>query len=130
MPFLRSTDEQLQDARDSTDDGWTVVHIDTCLGSYLQDHHNRDGELLLGTYVTGSNTVGEVLDGLEDEFRNVGWQLGEDRKGYDHDKAQATLAKLREDNADRLDRIFDTSRWRFSTMTRSRRPTRFLKLGS
>lgn len=45
-----------------------VTHIDTCLGCYLQDHHNRPGELLLGVPVDGSTTYQEVLDALMDEL--------------------------------------------------------------
>jgi len=33
----------------------TISYIDTCRPDYLQDHHNRDGELLLGVCLAGQN---------------------------------------------------------------------------
>lgn len=106
-PLLPSMDEQLDAIRVA--EGWSIVHIDTCLPCYLQDHHNRDGELLLGVYVDGNSTVKDVLDGLDDEFRSIAWDIASERAGYDDDKASAVLAKLRQDNADKLDALFDSS---------------------
>lgn len=45
-----------------------ISHIDTCLSCYLQDHHNRAGELLLGVPVDGTTTMGDVLQGIRDEY--------------------------------------------------------------
>jgi hypothetical protein len=57
MPFgLKSTDEQLADIRADTDSGYALVHVDTCLGCFLQDHHNRDGEFLIGVTVDDNST--------------------------------------------------------------------------
>lgn len=109
MPILPSLEEQLRSAREEAGTDFIVAHIDTCLSCYLQDHHNRDGELLLGVYVDGETTIGEVLDQLSGEFASIGWDLGEDRRGFDYDKAKAALARFGEENADRLDRIFDPS---------------------
>lgn len=50
----------------------SVSHIDTCLSCYLQDHHNRDGELLLGVPVDGTTTNKAVMDALESEFASGG----------------------------------------------------------
>lgn len=105
--ILASLDEQLRSAREASGESFMWAHIDTCLSSYLQDHHNRDGELLLGVHVDGTTTIGDLLDNLDGEFRALAWDMGEFRKGYDHDKAKTALDKLAADNADRLDRLFD-----------------------
>lgn len=49
------------------------THIDTCLPDYLTDHHNRDGELLIGVSVdrymtndTVRQALGYELTGIED----------------------------------------------------------------
>lgn len=107
--MIRSTQDQLRDIREESATEFSVTHIDTCLPDYLQDHHNRDGELLLGVPVNADSTVGEVMDGLLDEFRAVAWDLGEYRKGYSHDKAKAAVKGLIVDNDERRDRIFDSS---------------------
>lgn len=106
--MIRSTDHQLRDIREERGD-FAITHIDTCLSSFLSDHHNRDGELLLGVYVDGSTTVADVLDGLDSEFATIGWDLGESRKGFDYDKAKQALADLRNNAADKLALIFDSS---------------------
>lgn len=41
-----------------------VTHIDTCLPCYLQDHHTRDGETLIGIRVDGGTTNAEVKNDL------------------------------------------------------------------
>ena len=69
MPLLPSLDQQLASAREASGESFLWAHIDTCLSCYLNDHHHRDGELLLGAFVAGNTTIGEVLDGHEDEFR-------------------------------------------------------------
>ena len=83
-------------------------HIDTCLSSFLLDHHNRDGELLLGVAVDGASTVGNVLDDLEAELREVILEEGE-RGGFTYEGARQALADQRNENLDRLDRLFDSS---------------------
>lgn len=45
----------------------TIEHIDTCFGCYLTDHHNRDGETLLGVPVDGTTTYREVKSQLRGE---------------------------------------------------------------
>lgn len=109
--MIRSQDQQLRDIRAELDElgGFAVTHIDTCLGSFLSDHHNRDGELLIGVNVDGSATVGEVLDGLADEFRSYGFELGESRKGFDYEKAKAAIDAVRRENATEYSQLFDAS---------------------
>lgn len=107
--LLPSLDQQLRSARESSGQEFLWAHIDTCLSCYLNDHHNRDGELLLGVYVDGTSTISQVLARLVDEFRQVGWQIAEYRRGYDHDKATAALAYLINENSDRGEKLFDSS---------------------
>jgi hypothetical protein len=71
-PLLPSMDEQLATIRDASDNGVALVHIDTCLSSYLQDHHNRDGECLFGVYVDGNSTVADVKWALLNEVASTG----------------------------------------------------------
>ena len=42
-------------------------YLDTCLPDYLQDHHNRPGEMLVGAYLGDNvdNTVEQIIDGLD-----------------------------------------------------------------
>lgn len=47
-----------------------ATHIDTCLSSYLTDHHNRDGECLVGIYPRGQS-AGEAADEVCDEFDHL-----------------------------------------------------------
>ena len=108
MPILPSLDRQLASAREASSTEFAVTHIDTCLSCYLTDHHNRDGELLLGVYVDGSTTVEAVLDGLRDEFRQFS-DLAEDRRGFDYDKALAAIEAVREENKENADELFDSS---------------------
>lgn len=49
-----------------------VSHIGTCFPDYLTDHHNRDGELLIGVYVDGKTTVREVFEGVIEEWHATG----------------------------------------------------------
>ncbi len=102
-----SLDQQTRAAREAAGVSFMWHHIDTCLPCYLRDHHNRDGELLLGVPVAGEYLIEDVLDALEDEFHQIAWQLGENRKGYDHDEAQKALQHLRDENEERLGRVFD-----------------------
>ncbi len=69
---IKSTQEQLADFREAAESGVAIVHVDTCLASYLRDHHNRDGECLFGVYVDGATSIAEVRDGLTDEIRATG----------------------------------------------------------
>jgi hypothetical protein len=64
-----------------------VTHIDTCLPSYLQDHHNRPGELLLGADVDGATSYQEVLDELLDGLN----RLDLDPDSFDYDAAEAAI---------------------------------------
>lgn len=90
-PFLPSMEDQLAAIRADTESGFACVHIDTCLSSFLNDHHHRDGELLLGAIVFGDTTIGDVKNELLSEFDSVGWDLGSTRAGYDHDKARKAI---------------------------------------
>jgi len=107
--ILPSLDQQTRAARETAGVDFMWHHIDTCLSCYLLDHHNRDGELLLGVYVDGSMTVGQVLANLVADFGEVAWHLGESRKGYDDDKAFTALGRLINENADVKDKLFDSS---------------------
>ena len=112
MSFLPpSQDQQLRAIREESGENFVLTHIDTCLSCYLQDHHNRDGELLLGVFIDGSATIGDVLDGLADEYRQIGWELGEDRLGFDYDKGQAAIDNLRQsaEESGLLSKPFDSS---------------------
>lgn len=48
-----------------------ATHIDTCLSCYLTDHHNRDGEALVGIIPRGQS-VDEAASELADETESVG----------------------------------------------------------
>lgn len=89
--FLPSVQEQLASARESSSSGYVCTHVDTCLGTYLNDHHNRDNELLLGVFVDGNSTYGDIKLALVEEFNQIGYELGENKPGYDHDKARAAI---------------------------------------
>jgi hypothetical protein len=43
-------------------------HLDTCALSALLNHHNREGELLIGVFVNGNTTHGDVRRELLDEL--------------------------------------------------------------
>jgi hypothetical protein len=107
--ILPSLDQQTRAAREDEGVEFMWHHIDTCLPGYLRDHHNRDGELLLGVYVDGNSTVKDVLSDLVNEFRDIAYDMGESRAGYDHDKAKAALMRLTDENADRAAKLFDSS---------------------
>jgi len=92
-PFLPSVQDQLQARRDESDDGFACVHIDTCLSSFLNDHHNRDGELLLGAIIFGDTSIGEVKNELLSEFDSVAYDLAGERAGYDHARARAAILR-------------------------------------
>jgi nucleoside-diphosphate-sugar epimerase len=75
MYGLPSMSEQLDAIREES--GVTFAHVDTCIGCYLQDHHNRDGECLFGVYVDGTTTIGDVKKALADEVRSTGDRVDE-----------------------------------------------------
>jgi hypothetical protein len=93
-PFLPSVEDQLQARRDETESGFACVHIDTCLSSFLNDHHHRDGELLLGAIVFGDTTIGAVKNELLSEFNSIAYDLAGEKPGYDHDKARQAILDL------------------------------------
>ena len=107
--FPLSLKQQTDNAREASGHSFMWHHIDTCLSCYLYDHHNRDGELLLGVFVDGLCTVEEVFDGLKDEFRQIAYDLGESRLGYDHDKAAEALDRLIAENESVRSKLFDSS---------------------
>ncbi len=109
MPLLPSLDQQLRSAREASDSKFMVSHIDTCLSCYLHDHHNRDGELLLGVFVDGAATIGQVLDGLRDEYRQIAYEMGSNRLGFDYDAGLAAIDSLIAENEERSGNIFDSS---------------------
>lgn len=101
---LKSTQEQLADIREASETGVAFAHIDTCLGSFLSDHHNRDGECLFGVYVDGTTTVGDVWTGLLDEVRATGDRIPDSVSDYALDRAFLDLFDGLDRNA-----IFDSS---------------------
>lgn len=108
--MIRSTNDQLRDIREQSESGFACVHIDTCLPCYLQDHHNRDGELLLGVPVDGDTTGQEVKEALLDEFQQIAWDMRGESPGYDHDKAQAAIIEWFADvHPAKMPRPFDPS---------------------
>lgn len=80
----------------------SVSHIDTCLGSYLQDHHNREGELLVGVYVTNATTMKEISEGIMSEINSSDWGLPEE---LTDEAIQAAI----DDEVPATDIIFDAS---------------------
>jgi hypothetical protein len=108
-PFLPSVQEQLQTRRDESETKFAVTHIDTCLPCYLNDHHNRDGELLLGVFVDGNATVGAVLDDLLDEYRQIGYEMGENRMGFDYCAGLKAIEAEIAENSDNRGKLFDSS---------------------
>ena len=46
---------------------FTVEHIDDCLPCYLTDHHNREGECLIGVPIDSTTTAQQVFDHLYGE---------------------------------------------------------------
>ena len=48
---------------------YKLQHTDTCLPCYVQDHCNGENERLLGVYVDGLTTYGEVRNALHDEMK-------------------------------------------------------------
>lgn len=49
----------------------TVCHIDTCHPCYLQDHHQRAGEHLIGVSVDGTTTYATLLEELTAEMNGT-----------------------------------------------------------
>ena len=109
MPLLPSLDQQLRNVREASESPFVVSHIDTCLSCFLNDHHNRDGELLLGVFVDGVATVGQVLDGLRDEYRQIAYEIGSNRLGFDYDEGLKAIDSVIAENADNRDKLFDSS---------------------
>ena len=48
----------------------TAQHIDTCFVDFLQDHHNRDGEMLLGVSVSEGMSADDVIEDLMREVHS------------------------------------------------------------
>mgnify|MGYP000982322190 FL=1 len=76
-----------------------MTGVQTCalpiLSSFLLDHHNRDGELLLGVFVDGSYTEGDLLAALLDELRDASASIDpDDVPGWDYDSAKAAAKSL------------------------------------
>lgn len=107
--ILPSLDQQTRAARESAGVTFMWHHIDTCLSCFLHDHHNRDGELLLGVYVDGESIIKDVLDDLRNELQCFGYDLGSGRAGYDHEEAKAALDRFFDDISVPLDSLFDPS---------------------
>lgn len=108
---LTSLQEQIDRKHVESGEDFLCVHLDTCLSSYLHDHHNREGELLLGAFVDGQTTYGEVLAEVLSEFDSVAYELSGESPGYDHAKARAAVrAAFSELHPMELDRsYFDSS---------------------
>lgn len=76
-------------------DSFTCSHVDTCLSSFVLDHHNREGELLLGVFVDGVAKHADVLHGLLDELRDATAAIDPaDLPGFDYDSAKAAAKSL------------------------------------
>ena len=67
----------------------TVIHVDTCLPCYLQDHHNREGERLLAAPVDGGTRTWLVKESLRDEINAADLPTAEH-----YTAARAALATL------------------------------------
>lgn len=81
-----------------------VTHIDTCLGSFLLDHHNRPGELLIGVVVDGETSYQEVKDELQSELQNRLLDAG----GFDYEAAANAIDEEFSTVSD-MDKPFDSS---------------------
>lgn len=66
----------------------TARYVDTCLPDYLQDHHNRPGEMLVGSYLgmTKEDTALEMLQNMDDDSVLP--------PGWDPDTVQAEIAMV------------------------------------
>lgn len=84
---------------------FTAQHIDTCLSGYLNDHHNRDGELLLGAYVDGNTTYQEVLDELLSELNARDMTFD---GSFNYDSAEAAIRDQFSTVPD-MSKVFDAS---------------------
>jgi len=82
----------------------TLSHIDTCLPDYLQDHHNRDGELLLGVAIDNKTTFTDVKSALLYEFKDVGADAAPDEADF-----LAALAEFFAPYSDVMSAEFDDS---------------------
>lgn len=67
----------------------SISHIDTCLPCYLQDHHNREGEVLLQASVDGSTNYRQVHAALFDQWHNEAEV--EIPEGYEVEQASAEI---------------------------------------
>lgn len=71
---------------------YAVQHIDTCFPDHLTDHHNRDGALLLGVFVHGETTFGEVKAALLSEFDDATSSIDpESLPGFDDEAARKVI---------------------------------------
>lgn len=87
-------------------------HIDTCLSSFLLDHHNRPGSLLVGVFADGNSTFGDIRRELLSELAQATNAIDpDDLPGFDYDAAkQAALALFADKHPMELDRsLFDES---------------------
>jgi hypothetical protein len=48
-----------------------VTFLESCLACYLTDHHNRDGELLVGIPISNTTTFAEIKDDLFSELNTL-----------------------------------------------------------
>jgi hypothetical protein len=103
MPILPALDQQLRTIREASPRNVALVHVDTCLPCYLNDHHNRDGECLFGIYVDGTTTNGEARGLLLDEFRQTDDRVPDEIAG----EFVAALDRLFADLD--ADKLFDAS---------------------
>jgi hypothetical protein len=84
--------------------------IDVCMGCYLQDHHNRAGELLLGAAVDGTTSRYDVMQELLSELNARDMSHDE---SFDYDAAKGAIksffAEAYGTSGLRLDVEFDVS---------------------
>lgn len=83
---------------------YSLQLIDICLPCYLQDHHNREGELLLGVPVDGRARVNQVRRAVHDELQAADYGLPE---SFSYDNARAAINRCFDKSDGR--RTFDPS---------------------
>lgn len=81
-----------------------ATHIDTCLSCYLQDHHNRPGELLLGVWVDGTLSYQALMEDLIQELHS----LSVEDESFDYEAAEAAIREQFSTVSD-MSKPFDSS---------------------
>ena len=79
---------------------YSLSHVDTCLPCYLQDHHNRPGEVLLASSAHGDTRRKDVKAQLLNDMNSQ-----EMPDGFDYDAATAAIEAWFDVDSD--DALFD-----------------------